>query len=371
MNPYWTDSFGNAAAVHDVGSEAKEAVISAREQVAAIINSPAECINFTSGATAANNILLKGIVAKCRRILGPTKQFVTMTTNVEHSSVLNCIKELRYRDEHNHRTVYIKVDGEGNLNLDEIDRMMSESLDDILVVSVMAANNEIGTINDIEAIGEICRRHDVFFHTDATQAMGRVDIDVQRMNIDALSMSAHKIYGPKGVGALYIKDSNKILPLIDGGGQENVTSGTLNVPAIVGFGKACEILKAEQYAERKHTLDLRNKMLGIIKSNIPRIIINGTMKNRLPNNLNLTIEGVKAEALVLGMDDVMMSAGAACSSGRLKPSHVIEALGKNDDGCSIRIGLGKGNTEEDIDYASAKIIEVVEALRSASDEQED
>lgn len=361
MKPFWTERFGNPSAVHEVGSEAREAIEQAREQVAAVINAPADTICFTSGATEANNIVLQGILLK-RNLIGAqifAKKIIT--SNVEHSSVLKTIN--RIQDDTIHRAIYLEVDSDGELDFDKLDELLDDDRD-IILVSVMAANNEIGTIYDIQRIGDMCKKYDIFFHTDATQAIGKIDIDVQRMNIDALSMSAHKIYGPKGIGALYIKDKSKIKPLICGGFQEDVTSGTSNVPAIVGFGEACRLLVEESPNERVYVRGLRDRLLKNLTGGLDGIKINGTMGNRLPNNLNLTIKGVRAEALVLGMDDVIVSSGSACVSQNPEPSHVIRALGIDDADCAIRIGIGKGNTQEDIDYASARIIEIVNAIRS-------
>jgi len=355
MKPFWTERFGNPSAVHEVGNDAREAVEQAREQVAAVINAPTDAICFTSGATEANNIVLQGLMAKCT---SPRK---IITTNVEHSSVLKTVD--RINQDGAHGVILLQVDGQGLLSLTALNDILASD-DTIGIVSVMAANNEIGTIYNIEKIGEICKRNNVFFHTDATQAIGKVDIDVQRMNIDALSMSAHKIYGPKGIGALYIKDKSRVKPIICGGFQEEVTSGTSNVPAIVGFGEACRLLIEESPAEREQIGRLRDRLLKSLTDNLDDIKINGTMENRLPNNLNLTIKGVQAEALVLGMDDVIVSSGSACISQNPEPSHVIRALGVDNADCAIRIGIGKGNTEEEIDYASARIIEVVNAVRS-------
>lgn len=364
MAPFWSECFGNPSAPHCVGEDAREAVEEARYQVAKLINAPPECIYFTSGATAANNILLQGLLLKARRILGPYKDVDVITTKVEHKSVLECVKEMRYRDEFYHHTHYLEVNNEGQLDLEKLDKILAKSLD-TLVVSVMAANNEIGTIYDIEKIGQLCKQHDVFFHTDATQAIGKVKIDVEKMNIDALSMSAHKIYGPKGIGVLYMQNSNKILPLINGGYQETITSGTLNVPAIVGMGESCRIINEEGLEEENdRTGKLRDELLGRIISKIDGVSINGTMKNRLPNNLNLTIKGIKAEALVLGLDDVVVSSGSACNSGNPKPSHVLEALGQKELDCAIRLSVGRFTTEEDVVYASNRIIETIDAIRS-------
>lgn len=363
MEPYFSECFGNPSAVHSAGEEAKEAIEEARVHVARMINAPPECVFFTSGATASNNILLQGLLLKCRRILGPFKEVNIITTQVEHGSVLECLKEMRYRDEMHHKTHYLSVDSDGNLIKEELEKALLNSLD-TLAVSIMAANNEIGTVYDIENIGQICRGANVFFHTDATQAIGKIDIDVEKMHIDALSMSAHKIYGPKGVGALYMRNKNKILPLMSGGYQEVITSGTINAPAIVGFGKACELLLKEKDEENKRTKILRDRLLYKLQNNIDNIIINGTMKNRLPNNLNVTIKGVKAEVFVLGMDDIIVSSGAACGSRSPKPSHVLTAIGNERPEFGIRFGLGKDNTEEEIDYTADRIIEITKSIRS-------
>jgi len=362
MEPYFYDCFGNPSAVHAMGDDARDAIENAREQVAHLINADCDKVFFTSGATASNNIILQGLLLKCRRILGPTKSVDIISSKIEHISVLKCLQEMRYRDEVNHNTIYLDVNEDGNIDLEKLDSVLEKSID-TLVVSIMAANNEIGTINDIAAVGALCKKHNVFFHTDATQAIGKVDIDVDQMNIDALSLSGHKIYGPKGIGAIYIKNSNKILPLINGGYQETVTSGTVNVPGAVGLGKACDILKAESKEENKRIYMLRNKLLDNLQNSIDGIIINGTMKNRLPNNLNIAIKGIKAEALVLGMDDVIVSSGSSCSARSPKASHVIEALNLEDAECAIRLSLGRWTTEQEIEYASNRIISIVRSIR--------
>jgi len=232
------------------------------------------------------------------------------------------------------------------------------------VVSLQAANNEIGTINDIEKIGNICKEQQVFYHCDAVQAIGRVPIDVKKLNIDALTISGHKIYGPKGVGAIYLKDDKMIDPLIDGGYQNTFSSGTQNVPAIVGFGKACEILQQEGPEENERIRRLRDYLLNLLMQNIPDVIVNGMMINRLPNNLNISIPGVKTEAFIMGMDDVMISGGSACTAGEFEPSYVLKAIQAKYPDCAIRFGLGRWTTKEEIEYAVNRIVEITKSVRS-------
>lgn len=360
MSPFWSDRFGNASAVHDIGSDARDAVDNARAHVGRVISADPKCIMFTSGATEANNIVLQGILKMHRKNHGIHKNAKILTSNVEHSSVLNTLESMKDSDSRL-LTLSICVNKDGQIDMEKLEYLIITN--NLICVSVMTANNEIGSIYDIYKIGSICKKYNVFFHTDATQAIGKIDIDVSSINVDALSLSAHKIYGPKGIGALYLKNCNKLMPLITGGLQEIVTSGTTNVPAVVGFGEACRIVLEESAVYRETYRELRDRMLSNITSSLRDVSINGSMSDRLQNNLNITIKGVPSDALVLGMDDVIVSSGSACSSGSPKPSYVIEALGVEDSNCAIRIGIGKNNSKEDIDYASNRIIEVANAVR--------
>ena len=365
LEPFYSDHFGNPAAAHGMGEDAKEAVEKAREQVAALINANPENIYFTNSATEANNIVLKGIWLKDIKGYGDYSSLSYITSKIEHSSVLKCVQSLGGGRVGYHArcgTSYVEVFGNGILNLDSLQSHLKQLIRP--VVSLMAANNEIGTINDIEAIGKICKKRQVFYHCDAVQALGKVPIDMEKLSIDALTISSHKIYGPKGCGALYIKHKQFLEPLIDGGYQNTFSSGTQNVPAIVGFGKACEILQQEKKEAKKLTEELRNRLLGLLIEKIPDLIINGTMINRLPNNLNITIPGVPSEVLIKGMDDVIISGGAACESGNFEPSHVIKALGTPHPDCAIRFGLGRWTRGEEINYAANRIIEIVKSIRS-------
>ncbi len=363
MLPFFSERFGNPASAHRFGEDAARAIEHAKKQVASIIKAKSDNIYFTNSATEANNIILNSWwgddLNEWRSLF---------TTNTEHSSVVKSIDNAP----DNAYIVYFKINKEGNISLKELEsRLKSYASCESVLVSIIAANNEIGTIHDLKKIGALCKKYGALFHTDATQAIGKIDIDVDEMNIFALTMSGHKIYGPKGVGALYVRDISKIKPIIHGGYQNIVTSGTQNVPAIVGIGKACEILEKEGKEENKRIKKLRNKLWNIIHKELPDVFINGTMKNRLPNNLNITIKGIKAEILVKGLDDVIISGGSACTSGDLEPSHVIEALGTPYPDCAIRFGLGRWTTDEDINYAADRIIGTVNAIRSSQNAEED
>lgn len=368
MEPFFFERFGNPASVHTMGEDATQAVEKAREQVASIIKAEPEQIYFTGSATEANNIVLRGRLAKHRESHGNCAM-VIVTTNTEHPSIY---KTLEYMSNRSFCNPQIRIDQNGELNLDDLDKLLGNHfLENKALVSIIAANNEIGTIHDLKAIGEICKKNYVLFHTDATQAIGKVDIDVNEMNIFALTMSAHKIYGPKGIGALYVKDPDLIEPLIHGGYQNTFSSGTQNVPGIVGLGKACEILQKEDHEENKRIAGLRDLLWQQLQAGLPDVFINGTMKKRLPNNLNVTIEGIEAEILVRGMDDVIISSGSACKSGSLDPSHVITALGTSHSDCAFRFGLGRWTTKDDIIYAANRIIEVVNGVRGDNNDEEE
>jgi cysteine desulfurase len=353
MLPFFSTYFANPASAHFFAEKAKDAIEKAKEQVAFIINAKSDNINFTASATEANNIILQG--------LWPNEYKHVITTNVEHSSIINCLKK---RSSNIILEPVLKINKDGNINIEELEKILRNIKSKNILVSTIFANNEIGTIHPIKKIGSLCKKYEALFHTDATQAIGKVNIDVKEMNIFALTMSGHKIYGPKGVAVLYVQNNLLIEPIIHGGYQNIITSGTQNVPAIVGIGKACEILQHESEEENKKVRRLRDLLLKNLKKNIPDIIINGTMKNRLPNNLNITIKGIKAEILIKGLEDVIISGGSACTSGEIEPSHVIKALGTPYPECAIRFGLGRWTTETDINYASNRIINIVNNMRS-------
>ena len=362
MLPYFTLKFGNAASRnHCFGWEAEKAVEQAREQVAKFIGATAKEIVFTSGATESNNLALKGIAAKHRQ---QGDHIITQVT--EHKAVLDTAKHL---EREGFRVTYLPVKPDGCIDLDDLRRAIDERT---ILVSVMFANNEIGVIQPIEEIGRICRERGVLFHTDAVQAVGKVPVDVNAMQIDCLSLTAHKIYGPKGCGALYVRRRSpkvQIAAQLDGGGHERgMRSGTLNVPGIVGLGTACEIAGQEMAAEAEKVGRLRDQLMHQLISKLDCVHINGSMEHRLPGSLNASFLYVEGESLLMGIDDIAVSSGSACTSASLEPSYVLKALGLGDElaHSSIRFGLGRFNTEAEVDYVAARVIEVVKQLRELS-----
>jgi len=359
MLPYFSEKFGNAASRnHPFGWTAERAVNIARERIAKLIGATASEIVFTSGATESDNLAVKG-VAQMHNAKG--NHIITAVT--EHKAVLDSCK----RQEHyGYRVTYLPVQKDGLIDLDDLKRTMG---DETILVTIMAANNEIGVLQPWPEIGQLCRDHGVIFHTDATQAIGKVPVDVQQQNIDLLSISAHKMYGPKGVGALYVRSKNpqvQISPMIDGGGHERgMRSGTLNVAGIVGLGKACAIASEEMPHEACHLAGLRNRLKDRIMSHVERVYVNGSMEHRLPGNLNLSFADVEGESLLMGINDVAVSSGAACAEAALEPSYVLKALGIDDDVAhrSIRFGLGRFNTEAEVDYVADRVVETVQRLR--------
>jgi cysteine desulfurase len=362
MMPYLTSTFGNAASRnHSFGWEAEKAVEIAREQIAKLIGATAKEIIFTSGATESNNLAIKGI-AEMYRERG--NHIITQVT--EHKAVLDTCKRM---EKAGFRVTYLPVKADGLIDLDDLKRAID---DKTILVTIMFANNEIGVIQPVAEIGKICREKGVIFHTDAVQAVGKVPVDVNSMNIDVLSLSGHKIYGPKGVGALYVRRRNprvQISEQINGGGHERgMRSGTLNVPGIVGLGKACEISREEMASEDKRLRALRDKLKTKLESSLDYIHVNGSMEHRLPGNLNMSFVYVEGESLLMGINDVAVSSGSACTSATLEPSYVLKALGLGDDVAhsSIRFGLGRFNTEAEVNYVSDKVIDIVQKLRELS-----
>ena len=362
MLPYFSEHFGNAASkTHPFGWKADDAVEAGRRQVAALIGASAKEIVFTSGATESNNLALKG-VAHAFRSRG--NHIVTLTT--EHKAVLDSCQHL---EDEGFAVTYLGVGRDGLVDLDALRDAIT---DRTILVSVMAANNEIGVLQPIAAIGTIARERGVLVHTDAVQAIGKVPFDVSKLPVDLASMTAHKTYGPKGVGALYVRRGEvklELEPLMDGGGHERgLRSGTLNVPGIVGFGKAAEIAKAEMAAESPRLAALRDRLLAALRAEVSDLHVNGSLDARLPHNLNVSFPGVPGESLLLGIDDICVSAGSACSSGSEEPPYVLKALGMDADlaRASIRFGLGRYTTEEEIDYTAGKVSAVVRQLRQAS-----
>ncbi|HEX6772921.1 MAG TPA: IscS subfamily cysteine desulfurase [Acidobacteriaceae bacterium] len=362
MMPYLTGVFGNAASRnHSFGWEAEAAVEKAREQVAKLIGATAKEIIFTSGATESNNLALKGI-AEMYRERG--NHIITQVT--EHKAVLDTCKRL---EKSGYRVTYLPVKADGLVDLDDLKRAFDEKT---ILVSIMFANNEIGVVQPVAEIGKLCRERGVLFHTDGVQAAGKIPIDVNAMNIDVLSLSGHKLYGPKGVGALYVRRRNprvQISEQINGGGHERgMRSGTLNVPGIVGLGKACEIAREEMAAEGARLRKLRDKLKAKFESSLDYVHVNGSMEHRLPNNLNMSFVYVEGESLLMGINDVAVSSGSACTSATLEPSYVLKALGLGDDVAhsSIRFGLGRFNSEAEVDYVADKVIDIVQKLRELS-----
>jgi cysteine desulfurase len=362
MLPYFTEHFGNAASRnHEFGWEAEQAVDKGRKQIADLIGANAKEIIFTSGATESDNLAIKG-VAEMYAEKG--NHIITVVT--EHKAVLDTCKRL---EKNGCRVTYLPVMGDGLIDLD----MLKDAFTDkTILVSIMYANNELGVIQPIREIGKLCRERGVLFHTDGVQAVGKVPINVNTDNIDMMSISAHKMYGPKGVGALYVRRRNprvQITAQIDGGGHErNMRSGTLNVPGIAGFGEACELCAKEMEAETVRLRYLRDKLRAKLEAGLDEVYINGSMEHRLPHNLNMSFAYVEGESLLMGINDIAVSSGSACTSATLEPSYVLKALGVGDDVAhsSIRFGIGRFNTEEEIDYVAAKLIDVVIKLRELS-----
>ncbi|HVE40874.1 MAG TPA: IscS subfamily cysteine desulfurase [Planctomycetota bacterium] len=363
MLPYFTTTFGNAASrTHSYGKEAARACEAARAQVAALIHADPSEIVFTSGATESDNLAIKGVVESHK---AKGNHIVTVAT--EHPAVLDSCRALEREGRARVTLLPVKPDG-----LIDLDALRAAITPGTVLVSVMAANNEIGVLQPIAEIGRLCHEKGVLFHTDAAQACGKVPIDVQAMDIDLLSLTAHKLYGPKGIGALYVRKRNprvRLTPQMDGGGHENgLRSGTLPVPLVVGFGKACEIAGAEMGEESRRVLALRERLRRHIVDEFDHVRVNGSLEQRLPGNLNVSFEYVEGESLILGMADVAVSSGSACASAKLEPSPVLAALGVNEAVArsSIRFGIGRFTTEAEIDEAWLLLKREVRRLREIS-----
>jgi len=360
MLPYFTEKFGNAASKqHRFGWEANEAVERARKQVAALIGASSKEIVFTSGATEANNLAIKG-GAKARR--NERDHLVTVAT--EHKAVLDPMTRLEHEA---WRVTVLPVPASGLIDLAALEQAVTERT---ALVSVMAANNEIGVLQPIAEAAAIAHAKGAWLHTDAVQAAGRVPFDVQASDVDFASLTAHKIYGPKGIGALYVRRKSRsvsAIAQIDGGGHERgLRSGTLNVPGIVGFGRAADIARAEMHHEAGRVLALRERLLTGLQEEVDGLTVNGALNPRLPGNLNVSFDGVDGEALLVSLDNIAVSSGAACTQA--EPSHVLVALGVSREKAlaSLRFGIGRSTTNDEIDYAVAKVASVVERLRKLS-----
>ena len=362
MLPYFGKIFGNAASRnHQFGWEAEQAVDLAREQVAKLIGCTPKEIIFTSGATESNNLAIKGIAEMYRE---KGNHIITQVT--EHKAVLDTCKKL---EKQGYDVTYLPVETDG---LVSVEKLKAAITDKTILVTIMYANNEIGVVQPIAEIGKLCHEKGILFHTDAVQAVGKIPVNVQSDNIDVLSMTAHKIYGPKGVGMLYVRRRNprvQISEQINGGGHERgMRSGTLNVPGIVGLGKACEICMNEMEAEGKRETELRDYLKNKLEAALDYTQVNGNMEHHLPGNLNMSFVYVEGESLLMGINDIAVSSGSACTSATLEPSYVLKALGLGDEVAhsSIRFGLGRFNTKAEVDYVSDKLIDVVLKLRELS-----
>ena len=362
MMPYFTEKFGNSASRnHAYGWETEEGVDLAREQVASIINASSKEIIFTSGATESNNLAIKGVAAMYKK-----KGNHIISAVTEHKAVIDTCMRLE-RD--GCTVTFLPVDKYGIVSPQQVADAIT---DKTIIVSIMAANNEIGTVHPMKEIGAICKAKGVLFHTDATQAVGKIPMDVEDMGIDLLSMTAHKMYGPKGVGALYVRRKDprvRLDAMLDGGGHERgMRSGTLNVTGIVGMGMAAEICRKELHSESERLLKLRNRLHEGINSKLEDAYLNGHPIHRLPGNLNISFDFVEGEGLMMGIKDVAVSSGSACTSASLEPSYVLKALGLGDElaHSSIRFGLGRFNTEDEVDFVINDVVRAVNHLRDMS-----
>ena len=362
MNPYFGDKFGNAASRnHSFGWEAEKAVDDAREKLAAVINADPREIVFTSGATESDNMALKGVAEMYKK-----KGNHIITSGIEHKAIIDSAKRL---ETWGFDVTYIEPPEDGITTAEMVENAMRE---DTILVSIMAANNEVGVLNPIAEIGALCRGRGILFHTDATQGFGKIPIDVDAMNIDLLSASAHKIYGPKGVGMIYVRRRRprvRLAAIIDGGGHERgMRSGTLNVSGIVGFGKAAELCMEEMEEENIRLTNLREKFRSIMFESLEDVYVNGHETKRLSGNLNLSFPYVEGESLIMGLSDVAVSSGSACTSASLEPSYVLKAMGRGDElaHSSIRFGFGRFSTEEEMEYVAEKTTDIVIRLREMS-----
>ena len=359
MMPYLTNKYGNASSIYKLGRESRKAVEDAREKIAEEINAEPEEIYFTAGGSESDNTILRGIAYSYKE-----KGNHIITSKIEHPAILETCKQL---EKEGFEISYVGVDKNGIINLEELENLIKENT---ILISIMFANNEIGTIQPVEEIGKIAKRHNIIFHTDAVQAVGSVKIDVKQMDIASLSMSAHKFYGPKGIGALYVKKGIRFQKFINGGHQEkNKRAGTENVPAIVGMGKAIELAYEHLDEHTDRIKELRDYYIDEIQKRIPDIIVNGDIERRLPGNANISFKNVDGEAMLLNLDlkGICASAGSACSSGSLEASHVLLAIGVPADVAhsSLRVSIGKYNTKEEVDYLIDNLVEIVKSCKKS------
>ncbi len=360
MKPYFVESYGNASTLYSLGREARRAMESSREKVASIIGANTDEIIFTSGGTESDNIAIKGTAYRFKR-----RGNHIITSNIEHPAVDETCK---YLEKNGFEVTYLPVEKDGIVNSSDLEDAIT---DKTILITVMHANNEIGTIQPISEIGEIARENKIYFHADAVQSVGKIPVNVEELNVDMLSLSAHKLYGPKGVGALYIKKGVRVEPIIHGGGHEKgIRPGTENVAGIVGLGKACEISENNLEEEAQYLTSMRDELIKRVLSEIDESYLNGHPTKRLPNNINFRFTGIEGESLVLHLDskNIASSTGSACSSKKLEASHVLMALGLKEVQAhgSLRLTLGKENKVEDIDYVIESIKNAVDTLRKMS-----
>jgi cysteine desulfurase len=363
MLPYFSEKFGNAASRnHSFGWEAEEAVDKARGQIAGLIHAQSKEIIFTSGATEADNMAIKGVIEFYKE---KGNQIITCVT--EHKAILDSCRALERSGKAT--ITYLPVDKYGMVDPETVRKAIT---DKTVLITLMYANNEVGTIHPIAEIGKIAKEKGIVFHSDATQAVGKIPVDVEKDGIDLMSMSGHKIYGPKGIGAIYVRSKGprvRLTPQMDGGGHERgMRSGTLNVTGIIGLGQACEIARAEMLEENRRLCELRDKLEAGIFERLDEVYLNGHPTERLPGNLNVSFAYVEGESLLMGMSDIAVSSGSACTSATLEPSYVIRALGTDEElaHSSIRFGLGRFNTEEEVDYVTDRVSKEVKRLREMS-----
>lgn len=362
MIPYFTEDFGNAASrSHPFGWKAEEAVEKARGQIASLIGASPKEIVFTSGSTESINLAIKGVAE-----MYAEKGRHIVTSQVEHKAVLDTCKHL---EKLGFEVTYLKPTKKGRVSLEMVESALRP---DTILVALLWANNEVGTLNPVREIGELCHRKGVLFFTDATQAVGKIPVDVEKDHIDLMCLSGHKLYGPKGVGCLYVRRKNprvRLVAQIDGGGHERgMRSGTLNVPGVVGLGRACELCQSDMAKDAEHTRSLRDDFEKRIFAALDHVHVNGDPEHRLPNNSNLSFSYVEGESLIMGIKDIAVSSGSACTSASLEPSHVLRAMGVGDElaHSSIRFGFGRFTTKEQVDYAVEHVVQAVKRLRELS-----
>jgi len=363
MLPYFTERFGNAASRnHSFGWEAEEAVDKARGQIAGLIHARSKEIIFSSGATESDNLAIKGVLEFYKE---KGNHIITCVT--EHKAILDSCRALERGGKAT--VTYLPVDKYGMIDPEAVRKAIT---DKTVLITLMYANNEVGTIHPIAEIGKIAKEKGIVFHSDATQAVGKIPVDVEKDGIDLMSLSGHKIYGPKGIGAIYVRSKGprvRLTPQMDGGGHERgMRSGTLNVTGIIGLGKACEIAGSEMLEENRRLHELRDKLQAGIFERLDEVYLNGHPTERLPGNLNVSFAYVEGESLLMGISDIAVSSGSACTSATLEPSYVIRALGTDEElaHSSIRFGLGRFNTEEEVDYVTARVSKEVKRLREMS-----